>query len=55
MQTDLFINGERVAGEAGGIPELPWASMRGSGSGCDMSVYSLDAYTVVRHVMVAQA
>ena len=28
-------------------------SMKGSGTGCDMSVYALDAYTSVRHVMVA--
>jgi len=34
-------------------PEMPWAAMRGSGNGCDMSVYTLDAYTAVRHVMVA--
>ena len=25
------------------------------GNGCDMSVYSLDAYTAVRHVMIAHA
>ncbi|MDW3204273.1 MAG: aminobutyraldehyde dehydrogenase [Alphaproteobacteria bacterium] len=35
--------------------EMPWAAMRGSGTGCDMSVYALDAYTAVRHVMVAHA
>lgn len=34
-------------------PEMPWAAMKGSGSGCDMSVYALEAYTSVRHVMVA--
>lgn len=34
-------------------PEMPWAAMKGSGTGCDMSVYSLDAYTSVRHVMIA--
>ena len=34
-------------------PEMPWAAMKGSGTGCDMSVYALDAYTAVRHVMVA--
>ncbi|WP_422041707.1 aminobutyraldehyde dehydrogenase [Roseibium sp.] len=34
-------------------PEMPWAAMKGSGSGCDMSVYALDAYTSIRHVMVA--
>ena len=34
-------------------PEMPWAAMKGSGTGSDMSVYSLDAYTSVRHVMVA--
>lgn len=36
-----------------GTPEMPWAAMKGSGTGCDMSVYALDAYTSVRHVMVA--
>ena len=36
-----------------GTPEMPWAAMKGSGTGCDMSVYSLDAYTAVRHVMIA--
>ena len=38
-----------------GMPtaEMPWAAMKGSGTGCDMSVYALDAYTAVRHVMVA--
>ncbi|MEL7524552.1 MAG: aldehyde dehydrogenase family protein, partial [Pseudomonadota bacterium] len=34
-------------------PEMPWAAMKGSGTGCDMSVYALDAYTSIRHVMVA--
>ncbi|WP_339852129.1 gamma-aminobutyraldehyde dehydrogenase [Roseovarius nubinhibens] len=34
-------------------PEMPWAAMKGSGTGCDMSIYALDAYTSVRHVMVA--
>lgn len=34
-------------------PEMPWAAMKGSGTGCDMSVYSLDAYTAIRHVMIA--
>lgn len=34
-------------------PEMPWAAMKGSGTGCDMSVFALDAYTAVRHVMVA--
>jgi len=34
-------------------PEMPWAAMRGSGTGCDMSVYALDAYTSIRHVMIA--
>ena len=34
-------------------PEMPWAAMKGSGTGCDMSVYALDAYTNVRHVMIA--
>ena len=34
-------------------PEMPWAAMKGSGTGCDMSVYSLDAYTSIRHVMIA--
>lgn len=36
-----------------GTPEMPWAAMKGSGTGCDMSVYSLDAYSAVRHVMIA--
>lgn len=38
-----------------GLPtaEMPWAAMKGSGTGCDMSVYALDAYTAIRHVMVA--
>jgi aminobutyraldehyde dehydrogenase len=27
--------------------------MKGSGTGCDMSVYALDAYTSIRHVMIA--
>jgi len=38
-----------------GVPaaEMPWAAMKGSGTGCDMSVYALDAYTSVRHIMVA--
>lgn len=34
-------------------PEMPWAAMTGSGTGCDMSVFSLDDYTAVRHVMFA--
>ena len=34
-------------------PEMPWAAMKGSGHGCDMSVFALDAYTAVRHVMFA--
>lgn len=34
-------------------PEMPWAAMKGSGTGQDMSVYALDAYTAIRHVMVA--
>lgn len=34
-------------------PEMPWAAMKGSGTGCDMSVFSLDAFTAIRHVMVA--
>jgi aminobutyraldehyde dehydrogenase len=38
-----------------GMPtaEMPWAAMKGSGTGCDMSVYALEAYTAIRHVMVA--
>ena len=36
-----------------GTPDMPWAAMKGSGNGCDMSVYSLDAYTAIRHVMLA--
>ncbi len=38
-----------------GTSEMPWAAMKGSGNGCDMSVYALDAYTAVRHVMVAHS
>ncbi len=45
----------------GELPDLgtldvgkPWPAMKGSGIGCDMSVYALDAYMSVRHVMVAQ-
>ena len=34
-------------------PDMPWAAMRSSGTGCDMSVFGLDAYTAVRHVMIA--
>ncbi len=34
-------------------PEMPWAAMKGSGTGSDMSVYALDAYTSIRHVMIA--
>ncbi|VVO44835.1 aminobutyraldehyde dehydrogenase [Pseudomonas fluorescens] len=34
-------------------PEMPWAAMKGSGHGCDMSVFALDAYTSIRHVMFA--
>ena len=36
-----------------GTPEMPWAAMKGSGTGCDMSVYALDAYTSIRHVMIS--
>ena len=36
-------------------PEMPWAAMKGSGTGCDMSVFALNAYTAVRHVMVAHS
>lgn len=34
-------------------PEMPWAAMKGSGTGCDMSIHALDAYTSIRHVMVS--
>ena len=34
-------------------PEMPWAAMKGSGTGSDMSVFSLDAYAAIRHVMIA--
>ena len=34
-------------------PEMPWAAMKSSGTGSDMSVFGLDAYTAVRHVMIA--
>lgn len=33
--------------------EMPWAAMKGSGNGCDMSVFALDAYTSIRHVCIA--
>lgn len=36
-------------------PEMPWAAMKGSGTGCDMSVYALDAYTSIRHIMLAHS
>ncbi len=36
-----------------GTPEMPWAAMGGSGTGSDMSVFSIDAYTAIRHVMIA--
>lgn len=36
-----------------GTPEMPWAAKKGLGTGCDMSVYALDAHTSVRHAMVA--
>ncbi|RWN01016.1 MAG: aldehyde dehydrogenase family protein [Mesorhizobium sp.] len=36
-------------------PEMPWAAMKGSGTGSDMSVYALNGYTAVRHVMIAHA
>lgn len=36
-----------------GTAEMPWAAMKGSGTVCDMSIYALEAYTAVRHVMVA--
>ncbi len=36
-----------------GTPEMPWAAMKGSGTGCDKSAYALDAYSSIRHVMVA--
>ena len=35
-----------------GAPEMPWAAMRDSGTGCDMSVDTLDAYTAMRHVKI---
>lgn len=34
-------------------PEMPWSAMKGSGTGCDMSIHTMDAYTSVRHVMVS--
>ncbi len=43
-----WVNNHGVA-----TPEMPWAAMKGSGTGCDMSVYALDAYTSIRHVMFA--
>ncbi|ESZ28042.1 aminobutyraldehyde dehydrogenase [Mesorhizobium sp. L2C066B000] len=43
-----WVNAHGVA-----TPEMPWAAMRGSGTGSDMSVYALNAYTAVRHVMIS--
>ena len=34
-------------------PEMPWAAMKSSGTGSDISVYALDAYTAVRHIMIS--
>ncbi|WP_437881190.1 aminobutyraldehyde dehydrogenase [Pseudomonas sp. LRF_L74] len=45
-----WVNSHGVA-----TPEMPWAAMKGSGHGCDMSVFALDAYTSVRHVMFAHS
>ena len=45
-----WVNSHGVA-----TPEMPWAAMKGSGTGCDMSVYALDAYTSIRHVMWSHA
>ncbi len=34
-------------------PEMPWAGMKSSGTGCDMSVFALNVFPAVRHVMTA--
>lgn len=44
----IWVNTHGVA-----TPEMPWAAMKSSGTGCDMSVSALDAYTAVRHIMIA--
>jgi aminobutyraldehyde dehydrogenase len=36
-----------------GISEMPHGGMKASGYGKDMSIYSLEDYTVPRHVMIA--
>lgn len=48
MQTKMLINGEMVEGGLIYDPRIEGIP----GTGCDMSVYALDAYMSVRHVMV---
>ena len=58
MQTKLLINGKLTAG--GGkvedvlnmlVSEMPHGGLKRSGYGKDLSMYALEDYTVVRHVM----
>ena len=58
MQTNLLINllinGELTPDESKvAMPKISWATMEGSGTGCDMSVSAPHDYGSVRHVMVA--
>lgn len=54
MQTNLLINGELAPDESKVVmPKISWATMEGSGTGCDMSVSAPHDYSSVRHVMVA--
>ncbi len=58
MQTRLLIDGELVVGGGAALSVINPATgaartMTGLAAGCDMSVYALDAYTAIRHVMVA--
>jgi acyl-CoA reductase-like NAD-dependent aldehyde dehydrogenase len=54
MQTKLLINGKLVAG-GGEVEqvdsEMPHGGLKRSGYGKDLSMYALEDYTVVRHVM----
>ena len=64
VQTKMLIGGEFFAGEGppGSNSEprnrradraMPHGGVKQSGYGKDMSIYGLEDYTVVRHVMVA--
>ena len=54
MQTKLLINGKLVAG-GGEVEqvdsEMPHGGLKRSGYGKDLSMYALEDYSVVRHVM----